>query len=135
MAMPESQIRAIRATRPLLKVLGLGPVRGLVNRAIERNVKGPTSDERDHGRSSLWGRAMNSKGQAVEGWLETLEGYALTAITGIDLTLRVSAGEVQTGFRTPSMAFGADYIRSVPDTEMRVAVAAAAAPVNGAGES
>jgi hypothetical protein len=39
-------------------------------------------------------------------------GYSLTAATAFDVARRVAAGEVKPGFQTPSLAFGADYIRN-----------------------
>ena len=42
--------------------------------------------------------------------LTTPEGYTLTARTSLDAAVRVAAGEVEPGFRTPSLAFGPDYI-------------------------
>jgi hypothetical protein len=34
----------------------------------------------------------------------------LTALTAFDVAKRVAAGEVESGFQTPSRAFGPDYI-------------------------
>ena len=44
--------------------------------------------------------------------MRTSEGYTLTALTAFDAAKRVAAGEVETGFQTPSCAFGPDYILS-----------------------
>jgi short subunit dehydrogenase-like uncharacterized protein len=38
------------------------------------------------------------------------EAYSLTAATAVAAALRVLAGGVPTGFLTPSLAFGADFI-------------------------
>jgi short subunit dehydrogenase-like uncharacterized protein len=58
------------------------------------------------------GEARNSDEQTVRSRLRTPEGYTLTALTAFDATKRVAAGEVKTGFQTPSRAFGPDYILS-----------------------
>lgn len=58
----------------------------------------------------LVGQARNDRGETVRSRLRTPEGYALTAATALDAARRVAAGEVKPGFRTPSLAFGADYI-------------------------
>ena len=34
-------------------------------------------------------------------------------MTGLDIARRVLAGEVKTGFQTPSLAFGPDYITGI----------------------
>jgi short subunit dehydrogenase-like uncharacterized protein len=54
--------------------------------------------------------ARNAARRIVRSRLITPEGYTLTALTAFDAAKRVAAGEVETGFQTPSRAFGPDYI-------------------------
>jgi short subunit dehydrogenase-like uncharacterized protein len=46
----------------------------------------------------------------VRSRLETPDAYALTASTSLEIACRVVAGAAPPGFRTPSRAFGADFI-------------------------
>ncbi|RMH43692.1 MAG: saccharopine dehydrogenase [Deltaproteobacteria bacterium] len=108
MHMPRGQRRAIRAARPLLPLLRNRRVIAALQRAIERRVIGPSDTTRAVARSHLWGRASDGV-RAVEGTLEAPEGYTLTAETAVESTVRLLAAP-QTGFLTPSKAFGADYI-------------------------
>ena len=46
--------------------------------------------------------------------LETPGGYTLTVLTALLITEKVLSGEVRAGFQTPSLAYGADLILSIP---------------------
>ena len=58
------------------------------------------------------GQARNKTGETVRSRVRTPEGYSLTAATAFDAARPVAAGEVKPGFQTPSLAFGADYVRN-----------------------
>jgi short subunit dehydrogenase-like uncharacterized protein len=77
---------------------------------------GPDAAERERGCVYLLGEASNAAGQTVSSRLKTPEGYALTVLTAWDIARRTAGGEAQSGFRTPSMVFGADYILSIAGT-------------------
>ena len=105
--------------RPFAPVLGLALVQDFLKARVEKNVKGPTEEERGRERSLLWGR-VSKGGSAVTGTLETPEGYALTAETAVAIAKRVLAGEVPPGAWTPSQAFGARFIETIPGCRLRV---------------
>ena len=119
MAVSPSAVAGARRMRPLAKLLGLRPVQSFLKARVERNVKGPTAEERARERSFLWGR-VTKDARFVEGTLETLEGYALTAETSVEIVRRVLRGEVEPGVHTPSQAFGARFIETVDRTVLRV---------------
>jgi short subunit dehydrogenase-like uncharacterized protein len=119
MAVPPALIRGAKLYRPFRKLLGLQPVQAFLKRRAGAG-HGPTEEQRRKGRSLLWGRVTDPSGKSAEGQLETLEGYDLTAQTATDITLRVLNGDVKAGYTTPAMAFGPDYIRSLPDTTLDV---------------
>jgi short subunit dehydrogenase-like uncharacterized protein len=68
----------------------------------------------------LWGRVSDAEGRSTEGTLVTPEGYRLTAETAVESARRVADGEVEAGFRTPSLAFGAGYITEFDGCDLRV---------------
>jgi short subunit dehydrogenase-like uncharacterized protein len=70
---------------------------------------GPSAEARATSFSLLWGEARVGD-DVVETRMRVPEGYTLTSRTAWDLARRCVAGEAQPGFRTPAMAFGADYI-------------------------
>ena len=45
---------------------------------------------------------------------ETPSPYAFTALGAVEAARRVAAGEVEPGFRTPAMAFGAEFLDTLP---------------------
>jgi short subunit dehydrogenase-like uncharacterized protein len=119
MAVPPSAVASARRMRRFAKVLGLAPVQSFLKKRVERNVKGPTAEERARERSYLWGRV--TKGESVvTGTLETLEGYALTAETAVAIAKRVLAGDVAPGVHTPSQALGARFIEGIRGSRLTV---------------
>lgn len=91
-----------------------------VKRAIEIAVTGGDEATREAGRSWVWGRAADAAGNTVEGNIETMETTTLTTLTSVEIALRLQRGEVAPGYTTPSLAFGADFIRSFPNTHMTI---------------
>jgi len=77
---------------------------------IRAGAAGPTDEQRARGQSLLWGEATNDRGALVKSRLRCPEAYTLTAMTAVECARRVLAGEVATGFQTPSRAFGPDFI-------------------------
>jgi short subunit dehydrogenase-like uncharacterized protein len=121
MAVSPSAISAARRSAFLAPVLSLGIVQGFLKSRAERNVTGPTEEERLRERSLFWGRVATRHGEReVAGTLETPEGYALTAETSVAIAKRVLAGEVKPGAWTPSQAFGPRFIETIPDCRMTV---------------
>lgn len=98
-------------------VTGSAPLQNLLKRALDARPGGPDAAARERGTSSLWGEAINAAGATARARIDTLEGYALTAITAWDIARRVAhAGAARPGYRTPAMVFGPDYVLSVPGT-------------------
>jgi short subunit dehydrogenase-like uncharacterized protein len=119
LAMPPRQISAMRMTRLAAPILGLGPVQSLLKGLAGRYVEGPSEDARRTSRMRLWGRAT-SPNRAVEGTLETPEGYALTAIASVEIAARVRAGSVEPGAWTPAQALGGGLVAELPGCDLRV---------------
>lgn len=119
MAVPPSAIGAAKRSAFLAPVLGLGIVQSFLKARVDRNVRGPTEEERLRERSVLWGRVSDGT-REVTGTLETPEGYALTAETAVAIAKRVLLGEVAPGAWTPAQAFGARFIESIPGCRMKI---------------
>jgi short subunit dehydrogenase-like uncharacterized protein len=120
MAVPESAARLLALARPVTKSLmpkvmaGLGSaaVRDVVIGAIDRYIHNPDAVARRAGRAYLWARASAGNGQAREAWLETVDGYALTAESAV-LALEKIAERRPAGALTPAQAFGADFVLEI----------------------
>jgi short subunit dehydrogenase-like uncharacterized protein len=120
MAVPEAAARVLAFASPVAKsfmpklMAGLGApsVREVVLGAIDRYVKNPSDLGRNLGRAQLWARASNDNGTAREAWLETVDGYALTAESAV-LAMEQLLERKPTGALTPAGAFGADFVLGV----------------------
>jgi short subunit dehydrogenase-like uncharacterized protein len=117
-AFPPKQIAQMRRYRFLLPIMGLRPLQALAKRWIDRNVKGPSEEELETGRSSLWGRVSDDRGATVSATLETLSGYHLTALTAVAALERTLPRQIPRGFSTASQAFGKDFILGFPKTDL-----------------
>jgi short subunit dehydrogenase-like uncharacterized protein len=120
MAMAPSHVSALRWARSLLPMAGFGPFQALLSAWVKKGIAGPTAEERASERSLLWGRVEDGEGRAVEGTVESLEGYTLTAETSVLAAERVLRGTVRAGAWTPSRAFGSRFIEEVRDTKLTV---------------
>ena len=118
MAMDPAHVSALRWARGLLPLAGVGPVQALLSAWVRKGIAGPTPEERARERSLLWGRVEDGEGRSVEGTVETLEGYTLTAETACLALERVLRGSVKAGAWTPSRAFGPGFLESVRDTRL-----------------
>ena len=87
---------------------------------IDAKVKGPNAEERAARTTQLWGQVTDAQGMSVQGTLTVGEGYSLTAECAVESVVRIASAEP--GFRTPSMAFGADYITEFDDCTLRIGV-------------
>jgi short subunit dehydrogenase-like uncharacterized protein len=121
MTVPAEQLRLLRRWGWLLPLLRWGPLLRYIQRRVERTIHGPTAGDRAAGRASFWGRVEDEAGKSVEATLTTPSGYDLTTLTALASVERVLAGNVPSGFHTPSQAFGRDFILSIPGTNYRPA--------------
>ena len=107
-------IARARRLRRLAPIAGLTPIKRTLQWVIGRRVTGPDAAARAAGRCYLWGRVENARGRGATATFDTPEGYTLTATAAVDTALRVAAGEVGNGAKTPSLAFGAGYVEGLP---------------------
>jgi len=113
----EVQFEATPAVKALARLpgfvksfLGLAFMQSFLKARVDRQPEGPSDEARGSARVSLVGVAHNESGESVRSRLTTPDGYALTAMTSVDVARRVASGEFTAGFQTPSLAYGADYI-------------------------
>lgn len=110
---PPSAIRRMKRMRPLLPVAGLKPVKRLMQWWVGRTVTGPDAEARSRGRVYLWGRVETPDGGGATATLDTPEGYAFTAQSSVEATVRLLEGGAPPGALTPSLAFGAEFVGSL----------------------
>jgi short subunit dehydrogenase-like uncharacterized protein len=95
-------------------VLKLPSVIRVLQKEVEKRAKGPDEEQRRTTRMSVWGRVEDDQGRAVEGHLSLPEGYELTVLAALASVERVLRGDVAPGATTPSRAFGADFVTTLP---------------------
>ncbi len=91
--------------------LGTGVMQRFLKGQIDRRLPpGPTAEQRAHGQAVIVAEVWDGAGRRVASRLVTPEPYALTAMTAVEVVRRLAAGEAAAGFRTPSRAFGPDFV-------------------------
>jgi short subunit dehydrogenase-like uncharacterized protein len=114
MAVPKAAARGASLLRFASPVLKLPRVISFLQREVEARATGPSEEERRNVRMSIWGRAEDDAGHAVEGQLEAPDGYELTVLSALACAERVLSGAVSPGATTPSRAFGKDFVTKLP---------------------
>lgn len=105
---PPSALRLMKLSRWIGPLLATGPVQRYLQGKIPPG--GPSDEERARGMTYLWGEASDDAGNRIEERLTVPEGYTTTALTALEITRRILAGDLKPGFQTPSMAYGPDLI-------------------------
>ena len=121
LALPPSAVRSMKVMRFVSPVLAIAPVQQFVERQIDRRVAGPSAALRATARMHVWGRVTHADGRSIEGTAETPEGYRLTAIAAVESAHRVLSSAPPAGYHTPSSAFGAGFLESLPECDVVIA--------------
>ena len=116
-ATSKGTIRGMILSRYIGWLLEAAPVQRFLLGRIRAGKPGPSDGQRERAQAHLRGEAWDAEGNRVAARLRTPDGYTLTAITAVAAARKVLAGAAQPGFRTPSLAFGADFILEVAGAE------------------
>jgi short subunit dehydrogenase-like uncharacterized protein len=101
------------ASRYLGPLLTSAPVQRLLKGRIRSGAPGPDSAARARGVSRIYGEVSDAKGRTARARLQGPEGYTMTAHTAVAAAERVLAGGATPGFRTPSLAFGSQFVLGI----------------------
>lgn len=115
-ATSKGNIRGMMLSRYIGWLLETATVQRFLLDRIRAQKPGPSDAQRARGEAQLWGEAWDDSGTRVASRLRSPDGYTLTAITAVAAAQKVLEGGAQPGYRTPSMAFGADFILEVEGT-------------------
>ncbi len=115
MAAPLGMRVASRASRWIGWLLGSTPLQNFMKSRIQAGPAGPSQQQRDAGKSHLWGEVVDGSGQRAVSRLHGPEGYQLTMLTALAGVERAISGNAPPGFQTPSKAYGADFVMEMPD--------------------
>jgi short subunit dehydrogenase-like uncharacterized protein len=81
---------------------------------VHRFPEGPTAAERAVHRSTIWAHATDSSGRSSKARLTTPDAYDFAANSALEIALRIISLPRALGLVTPSQAFGADFVLSLP---------------------
>ena len=116
-AFPRFAIQFLKLSRYIGPLVYSRPVRNLLKWIIGIvNPNGPSRDRNKNG-FSLMIAEMRDGDQVVRAKMRTPEGYWLTALTTIEIMRRILNGDLKTGFQTPSLAYGSDFIMQFDGVE------------------
>jgi short subunit dehydrogenase-like uncharacterized protein len=108
---PPDALRLMKVSRYLGWLLKTGPVQKILQKQIPPG--GPSDEEREKGKTYLWGEASDDKGNRVEARQQGLEGYTLTALAALKIAEKILDGNFCAGFQTPAKCYGADLILEI----------------------
>lgn len=91
-------------------------IKNLLQKAVNAQAQGPTDQQRAKGKSFVWGEVVDANNNRASARLITPEGYTLTALAALAAVEQVLKGNIKVGFQTPSRAFGADFVLTLPNT-------------------
>ncbi|MEQ9423612.1 MAG: saccharopine dehydrogenase NADP-binding domain-containing protein [Cyclobacteriaceae bacterium] len=99
-------------------LLQIGFVKAFLKKKVDK-IEGPSANHRAKASSLIWGLVSDANGNVKEAELTTPEGYQLTAMTAVEIADRVLNRSIFPGFKTPSGAFGADFILQFEGVERK----------------
>ncbi len=118
MGMPPRTISGMRKLRWVAPLLGLPPAQWLLKRLVAARVAGPSADGRGGSHAYVYGEVRNARGKTCAATLVTPNGYDLTADSALAIArYLVNDRRPHSGYFTPSMLMGADFIKQLPGVE------------------
>ena len=116
-----------QATRPVRRMMRMSRWMGwlaarrmsqrLLNIGIDRESPGPSEAERRDSYAVLVAEIEDANGDRSAARMRVLDPYGFTAKTAVAMAARMLRGDLKVGYQTPSLAYGADFIRQFDDVE------------------
>lgn len=91
-------------------------IRQRVQQWLRQQFPGPDENARAHQRTYVWAKARNRTGRVKEAWLETLDGYQLTAAIAPRAVCEILSQDHWGGAYTPAQALGSEFVLNLPET-------------------
>jgi short subunit dehydrogenase-like uncharacterized protein len=106
----KSMTKMSKLLGPLMKTKVL---QNFLKKQIDKMPAGPTEEERAEAGSIIRAEVRDASGSVFISQLTTPNGYSLTAESAVTCAEKILAGNIETGFKTPSLAFGANFINEI----------------------
>ena len=91
-------------------------IRNIIKKKIKAKPAGPSEEQRQKGKSFVWGEVKNGSGKTIQAAISCYDGYTLTAHTSLYITKKVLEGNFKPGYQTPALAYGENLIMEIPGT-------------------
>ncbi len=108
---PEKNLKMLKMSRYIGWLLATKPFQTYLQNQIPDG--GPDEEEREKGKTYLWGKASDKDGNSVESRMQGPEGYKFTMLTALKIAEKILDGNFTPGFQTPSKAYGADLVLEI----------------------
>lgn len=118
-AVPEGTIRMARMSRWLNWLMRKRWVKDYLRKKVDAKLDGPDDDKLYNGRTYLWGRVRDDKGNITEARMKSISGYLLTARMAVIIAGKLLRGDVRPGYYTPAQYFGEGLVFEIEGTEWR----------------
>jgi short subunit dehydrogenase-like uncharacterized protein len=113
MGAPPGLIRNAKLSRYFNWLLKSRWIKNFLLRKVDEKPDGPKDERRIAGKSFLWGKAWDEKGNVAISRFETLNSYTLTAKTSVLIAEKILNGNFNPGYQTPAMMYGENLITEV----------------------
>ncbi|HLF73011.1 MAG TPA: saccharopine dehydrogenase NADP-binding domain-containing protein [Anaerolineales bacterium] len=113
-AFPKIAIGLLRSMRLVGPLMNNRVMKTILKSLINILPPGPAEERRRTALAVLVGEASDRRGGRAVSKLTTPEGYTCTALTTVAIMKRILNGECKTGFQTPSLVHGPDFILQFP---------------------
>ena len=91
-------------------------IRNIIKKKIKAKPAGPSDEQRQKGKSFVWGEVKNGSGKTMQAAISCYDGYTLTAHTSLYITKKVLEGNFKPGYQTPALVYGENLIMEIPGT-------------------
>ncbi|MFN7117682.1 MAG: saccharopine dehydrogenase family protein [Saprospiraceae bacterium] len=98
-------------------LLKLSFVKNYLKKQVDKMPDGPTEKQLEQGKSFVWGKVSNNKGESAKALLHLPSTKKLTAIASLAIVKQVLAGNFKAGYQTPSQVYGGAFIFTLAGVE------------------
>ena len=110
---PERTILVAKLSRWFNWLLRKQWIKSYLRKKVDARPAGPDAHRLHSGKSYLWGRVRDDKGNFAEARLQTISGYLLTSKTTVLIAAKLLSSTARPGYHTPAEYFGEGLIFEV----------------------
>ncbi|ANU14902.1 putative integral membrane protein [Planococcus halocryophilus Or1] len=112
--MSKPKIQSARLMKIASPLFASDWVKEMLQKQVEKRVKGPNNEFRANTPAYIWGEARNAEGVLKVARLQTANVYDLTVYGSLDLVRRLLSEQIDGGYYTPAGLFGSSLVEKLP---------------------